>query len=199
MGRPTKFNRDDAIEIAMNTFWAKGYTPTSVSDLATAMSITRSSFYNSFETCESVFAEAMVRYQNDNIDLHLETRFPGISAGDSLHIFFNKVCEKLASDPMARGCLIINCFVQANEEKPAPPGVYGFIDSKLQQFTTRVDEAKAEGALDSAVNTETVATSLLTFLIGLNVISKTIREEYKLKAMTKQFLENAGFKSPKAD
>jgi len=199
LGRPTKFNRDDAIEIAMNTFWSKGYAPTSVSDLATAMSITRSSFYNSFETCESVFAEALVRYKNDDIDIHLETRFPGVSAGDSLHFFFNQVSEKLALDPLARGCLIINCFVQASEENPAPPGVYDFIDTKFQQFANRVGEAKAEGELDPTADTDTVATSLLTFLIGLNVIGKTIREKHKLKAMAKQFLENAGFKSPKTD
>ncbi len=197
MGRPTKFNRDDAIEIAMNTFWEKGYAPTSVSDLATAMSITRSSFYNSFETCENVFAEALVRYNSDNIDLPLETKLPGVSAGGSLHIFFNQVCEKLASDPMARGCLIINCFTQASKEKPAPPGVYAFIDNKLQQFIVRVDEAKVEGTLDPTVDTQTAATNLLTFLIGLNVISKTIREEQKLKATATKFLENAGFKSPK--
>ena len=197
MGRPTKFNRDDAIEIAMNTFWAKGYTPTSVSDLATAMSITRSSFYNSFQTCESVFAEALLRYENDNSDLELQVRVPGVSASDSLHSFFNQVCKKLVADPMARGCLVFNCFAQASDEKPAPPGVYAFIDSKLQQFTTCVDEAKAEGVLNSNVDTEAAATSLLTFLIGLNVLGKTIRQEHTLKAAAKQFLENAGFKSPK--
>ena len=196
MGRPTKFNRDDAIEIAMNTFWAKGYTPTSVSDLATAMSITRSSFYNSFETCESVFAEALDRYKSDNSDLELQSPVPGVSAGDSLHIFFNQVCKKLATDPMARGCMVFNCLAQASEEKPAPPGVYAFIDIKLQQFAAGVDEAKAEGTLDPAVDTQATATSLLTFLIGLNVISKTIREEHKLKAAAKQFLESAGFESP---
>ena len=196
MGRPTKFNRDDAIEIAMNTFWTKGYGPTSVSDLASAMSITRSSFYNSFTNPENVFAEALVRYKSDNIDLPLTSHMHGVSASDTLHMFFNAVCEKLAADPMARGCMIINCYVQASEEKPAPPGVHAFIDKKLQQFATRIDEAKAEGTLKQVTDTQILATSLLIFLIGLNIIVKTVRDEDTLKATAKQFLEHAGFPSP---
>ncbi len=196
MGRPTKFNRDDAIEIAMNVFWAKGYEPTSVSDLANAMSITRSSFYNSFSDREAMFAEALARYESDDSDLPLTSDIPGGRAGDSLHLFFNSICEKLAADPMARGCMIINCLVQSSEDKPAPLGVRACTEKKRNQFITRIEEAKAEGAIDQATDTITLATSLLTFLVGINVIGKTIRDVDTLKATARQFLENSGFPSP---
>ncbi len=196
MGRPTKFNRDDAIEIAMNVFWAKGYEPTSVSDLASAMSITRSSFYNSFLNRDAMFAEALARYESDDIDLPLTSDLPGMPAGDTLHIFFNSICEKLAADPMARGCMIINCLVQSSEDKPAPRRVRAFTDRKRTQFITRIEQAKAEGAIDPATDTKILATSLLTFLVGINIIGKTIRDVGTLKATARQFLENSGFPSP---
>ena len=196
LGRPTKFNRSDAIEIAMNTFWTKGYQPTSVSDLATAMNITRSSFYNSFEDRERVFAEALVRYNDNNTDAPLEGKVTGISAAEALHLFFEAVCVKLAADPLARGCLIINCYMQASDDKPAPPGVHAFLDTKLQQFSRCIENAKNEGTLESSTDTQVLANNLLAYLIGLNVVSKSVRDENKLKAMTGQFLENAGFYKP---
>lgn len=193
LGRPTKFNRDDAIEIAMNTFWTKGYEPTSVSDLAAAMNITRSSFYNSFEDRERMFEEALVRYNSHNVDLPLEEKVAGVSAANALHSFFEAVCSKLAADPLARGCLIINCYMQASPDKPAPPSVNAFFEKKLQQFSARIDDAKDEGTLGAEIDTPLLASNLLAYLIGLNVISKSIRDENTLKMMTRQFLENAGF------
>lgn len=194
MGRPTKFNRDDAIEIAMHTFWTKGYEPTSVSDLSTAMGITRSSFYNSFEDRECIFAEALKRYNDNDTDAPLEGKIPDLSAAEALHMFFDAICAKLAADPLGRGCLIMNCFIQASPGKPAPPGVHAFLDTKLQQFTDRVDDAKADGTLAKGTKSQMLAKNLLAYLIGLNVISKTVRDEDTLKAMARQFLENAGFK-----
>jgi TetR/AcrR family transcriptional repressor of nem operon len=196
LGRPTKFNRDDAVEIAMNTFWTKGYEPTSVSDLATAMNITRSSFYNSFQDRECVFAEALVRYNSNDTDAPLEGKIAGITAAEALHLFFEGVCRKLANDPLGRGCLIINCYIQASPDKPAPPGVHEFMETKLRQFSDCVENAKIEGTLGASADTLTLANNLLVYLMGLNVISKTIREEKTLKAMAGQFLENAGFNKP---
>lgn len=196
MGRPTKFNRDDAIEIAMNVFWLKGYEPTSVSDLAGAMSITRSSFYNSFSSREAMFAEALARYESDDIDLPLSGEMHGVPAGDTLHMFFNSICEKLAADPLARGCLIINCLVQSSEDNPAPRGVHAFTERKRKQFIARIEEAKAEGVLDHTTDTKILATSLVTFLVGINIIGKTVRDADTLKATARQFLENSGFPSP---
>lgn len=193
LGRPTKFNRDDAIEIAMHTFWTKGYEPTSVSDLATAMNITRSSFYNSFDCRERVFAEALERYNDNDTDAPLEGIIPGLSAAEALHLFFEGVCAKLAADPLGRGCLIINCFMQASPDKPAPKGVHAFLDTKLQQFSAMIEQTKADGTLGTDTNTQMLANNLLAYLIGLNVISKSVRDENTLKAMARQFLENAGF------
>ena len=44
----TKFNIDNAIDQAINVFWAKGYKSTSLNDLLDAMEINKGSFYNTF-------------------------------------------------------------------------------------------------------------------------------------------------------
>ena len=39
VGRPRQFDRDEALEKAMEAFWAKGYAACSVQDLLDAMGI----------------------------------------------------------------------------------------------------------------------------------------------------------------
>ena len=71
-GRPAHFTRAEAIDAAMNLFWRQGYTATSTSDLADAMSIQRSSFYNSFGDRASVLREALAHYSAQAPDAPLD-------------------------------------------------------------------------------------------------------------------------------
>ena len=47
-GRPREFDRDKAIEIAMNTFWEKGFESTSLADLRQILNLSSASFYAAF-------------------------------------------------------------------------------------------------------------------------------------------------------
>ena len=62
MARPSKFDRDEAIETAMEAFWRAGYQACSVRALSERLGITRSSFYNAFGSREALFREALARY-----------------------------------------------------------------------------------------------------------------------------------------
>ncbi len=62
MARPKKFDRDAALQLAMKTFWARGYEGTSVADLTAAMGISRSSLYETFGDKQNLFLEALGHY-----------------------------------------------------------------------------------------------------------------------------------------
>lgn len=61
-GRPRSFDVDKAVDIAMNVFWRKGYTGTSMADLTEAMGINAPSLYAAFGNKEGLFRRAMDRY-----------------------------------------------------------------------------------------------------------------------------------------
>ena len=61
-GRPAQFDRDAALDAALMAFWRDGYQANSVKALSERLGITRSSFYNAFESQEAVFLEALDRY-----------------------------------------------------------------------------------------------------------------------------------------
>jgi AcrR family transcriptional regulator len=63
-GRPRAFDRDSALRLAMDLFWAKGYDGTSLPGLTAAMGISAPSLYAAFGSKEALFREAVDLYSD---------------------------------------------------------------------------------------------------------------------------------------
>ena len=62
-GRPREFDIEQALDVAMELFWRKGYEGTSLSDLTGALGITRPSLYAAFGNKEALFRTVLDRYE----------------------------------------------------------------------------------------------------------------------------------------
>ncbi|WP_411150729.1 TetR/AcrR family transcriptional regulator [Streptomyces sp. A30] len=62
VGRPRGFDADAALERAVHVFWEQGYEGASLTDLTSAMGITRTSMYAAFGNKEDLFRKALERY-----------------------------------------------------------------------------------------------------------------------------------------
>jgi len=62
-GRPRSFDREAALERAMEVFWRSGFEGTSLHDLTEAMGINPPSLYAAFGDKERLFLECVERYQ----------------------------------------------------------------------------------------------------------------------------------------
>jgi AcrR family transcriptional regulator len=58
-GRPKQYDKQLAISAAMQVFWTKGLSATSLDDLAAAMNMNRPSIYNAFGSKENIYLEAL--------------------------------------------------------------------------------------------------------------------------------------------
>jgi len=192
-GRPAAFSRDAAIESAMNLFWRDGYLGVSASDLASAMNIQRSSFYNSFGSREAVFLEALERYSTLAPDKVVDPLAPGDPVLPVIAAFFRELCRQRSSDAESRGCLVCNSIGElVGVDDTLGPVLLDAVDQRIRVFERVLAQAAEQGEFRPFGNPADAARSLLAFLLGINLLSKTVHDEGTLWATCRSFLLGFG-------
>jgi len=192
-GRPAQFDRDAALDAALMAFWRDGYQATSVKALSERLGITRSSFYNAFESQEAVFLEALDRYLERSPDRAFAYVMQEGSICGLIAETFKSICQSLALDSDARGCLAVNsvgalCGVDA----ALGPKVAAHMIARLERLETLLKLAVARGELRDDTDVAATALALKTFLVGLNVMAKVVPDRDALWPATRTMLLAAG-------
>lgn len=105
-GRPRKFDRNVALQNALNVFWAKGFDCTSMPDLVTAMKINSPSIYAAFGSKEKLFQETVELYnemEGGKIWASMDTE---PTARLAIQAMLHASAEEFTSDNKPHGCFI---------------------------------------------------------------------------------------------
>lgn len=197
MGRPPKFDRQAAVEVAMNEIWRNGLEASSVKALSERLGITRSSFYNAFGSREALFKEALDLYFSQAPDRVLAHVGADASVLVVLTRMFREVCRVRAADPEAKGCMAINCVAElVGVDVTLGPIMEGAVRRSLERFEKLLRQAAASGEIEDTGDLKQKALALQNLLIGLNVISKVVRSEEELWSGVKLTLKGLGLYRP---
>src|SRR5262245_43867420 len=118
-GRPRAFDREQALENAMQVFWRQGYEATSLTDLTTAMGINPPSLYAAFGDKERLFLEAVDRYETCHRGSAADGRAFGEepTARAAIERVLRDAVNELARPGQPRGCMLMmaatNCSVES--------------------------------------------------------------------------------------
>lgn len=192
-GRPASFSRDAAIERAMHLFWRDGYLAVTARDLAQAMGIQRSSFYNSFKSKQAVFDEALRLYAG----LAPDRRLDGIEAGQAvipvLVDTLRELCRVRAADAEARGCLVCNSVSElVGVEAGLGARLEEMIENRVSVMHRLFARALERQEFSPRIPVDDLARYFVTFLLGINVASKVIRSETELWSICRAYLLGIG-------
>ena len=190
MGSIRKFDRDDAIQSTMHDIWRSGFESISVKAVSEKLGITRSSFYNAFESREALFLEALDLYLNHAPYRKLAT-LP--ESGDPLRLIsqvFKEVCIALSRDPEHRGCMAVNSVSELVGVNPVlgPVLEKAFLNN-IKSFEALLDEGVRQGQLPENTDSHALALALQNSLMGLNTMSKLVKAEPELWSATRAALE----------
>jgi len=181
MGRPSGFNREEALEAVMHRLWRDGYEASSVKALSEMLGITRSSFYNAFGTREALFEEALALYFSQTPDRPLATATPDMSVKRLLTSVFRAACRSRAEDPESRGCMAVNCISElCNAHEALGPIIEKAVLGSLARIETILGWGVKAGELDSKLDTRATALAVQNLMIGISVMSKVVRKEKDL-------------------
>lgn len=197
MARPSKFNREQAVEHVMHEIWRNGYRASSVKALSESLGITRSSFYNAFGSREALFQETLALYCDQSPDKALATAQPGMPVKQLLTNTFRAACKARASDPEFRGCLAINSVVELCNTDPILGSVMNdAVLQNLARFEQLLVWAVEQGEIDAATDVHAKALALQNLLMGLNAMCKVVTAEEDLWQAAMTTLEGLDLYAP---
>ncbi|NIW25596.1 MAG: TetR family transcriptional regulator, partial [Gammaproteobacteria bacterium] len=166
---PREFDVDEALEAAMDAFWAKGYEATSLTDLMAATGLHKGSLYQAFGDKHSLFLESLKRY----LSQMRQTEHAEFAKADTPAEGLRRVAHSLVdlvdddSDP-PRGCMAVNALV---EMAPHDPDVQAILSDHVGRMRATIEEAiaqaQADGDIDDSRPPSLLAGMLMTFVSGL--------------------------------
>lgn len=182
MARPLTFDREAAIQTAMNEIWRAGYEATSVKAMAEKLGMTRSSYYNAFGSREDLFRAALAAYGAQSPDRLLYDDPGQTSVRRLLTQVFQAACTARASDPEGRGCMAINalCELAGGPEKELAGMMVDMVLGSVQRLEELLRTGVASGELTKDTNCHAKALALQALLVGINAMSKAVRAERDL-------------------
>ena len=183
MVRPREFNAEDALERAMQLFWAKGYEATSLSDLTAAMGLSKSSLYDTFGSKHELFLAAMDRY-NETVAAR---RAAGVIDGakDSragIAAVFAAFLDEMVGQGEKRGCFVNNSAVElAPHDAAVAARVAAGLAHLEESFHGAVRQGQEAGDIAERHDARALARYLTASLNGLVVLAKANPERAALE------------------
>jgi len=172
MARPKEFDREAALDKAMDLFWTHGYEATSMSGLQRSMGIGRQSLYDTFGGKREIFQESLERY------LDGAKRYSGslLGAEDGLvairSYFDTAIRDQTRSSPR-RACMMFNtCAELAPRDPEIRKQVRKGVAALQGQFELALDRAQVKGKLSSNCDIRSLAIFLTTQAGGITVMSR---------------------------
>jgi AcrR family transcriptional regulator len=135
-GRPTRFDREAALDAALETFWRRGYGNASLDELTAAMGIHRPSLYGAFGNKQRLYAASVEHYVAKIGASYLEPLAePRLAT--ALNGFFDAMIDGVCGRHGPRGC-VVACTM------PAEAGISRAARAQLAAVLAQIDGAWIE-------------------------------------------------------
>ncbi|SFB61808.1 transcriptional regulator, TetR family [Rhizobium sp. NFR07] len=184
MARPREFDRDAALERAMQVFWAKGFASTSTDDLREAMGIGRQSLYGAFGDKRTLYLEAFDAYLRRIGSAHLSR----LSYGSPVEGIENLLAGLAPEDDRERelGCMGVGSVSEFGTTDPdlnLRRKVLG--ELLIRHVARRIVEGQERGELASKLDPDETAAFVLMAMTGLQIAARGGASAKELKSMAR--------------
>ena len=189
MARQKEFDREAALDRAMETFWTKGYGATSVQDLVAHMGIQRGSLYDTFGDKRSLFLAALDRYRHVVAGELFETLAAPGSGIEAIRAFFRLRVQQALDRRRPHGCLVTNSAVElSRRDGRAVAEVSGSLAQLEAAFRRALERARVAGELAPTRDLRALGRFLTSSAQGLSVMARTRSDRAVLEDIVRLIL-----------
>lgn len=162
-GRPRQFDQEIAAQQMMELFWRKGFTATSLDDIAEATHVNRPSLYSAFGSKQDMYVMCLNRFSDSMSELAKATLNEADTFEEALKAFFAGILDVYFDEPqrdLRLGCFVFSGAVaEATENEVIKDAVGQALNNVQAELTTVVakhfPEASSSSvgmAIDTAVS-----------------------------------------------
>ncbi len=174
MPRVKLFNEEVVLEKAIELFWEKGFSDTSMQDLVDYLGISRGSLYDTFGGKKELFDTAFNRYKevNNKMMIQFLEDQPSIKKG-LLKLFELPINASVCDKGNVRGCFAVNT---TTELLPKDEKIHSILkENKIEIekiFYAYLQKGVKNGEITKDKDIATISSLIYALLNGILVIGK---------------------------
>lgn len=172
-GRPRKFDKDSALEIALKLFWTHGYEGTSIALLAEKIGVKVPSLYAAFGNKEDLFLKAVEHYSKIAGDLYHES-FKKKTAREVAQSILEGEVNLVTQHDHPDGCLMVQGALATSPESAKIQRLMSDMRRTAEKWMAdRFQQAKNEGDLPPDSDPAALACYIMALNSGIAVQAKS--------------------------
>jgi TetR/AcrR family transcriptional regulator, transcriptional repressor for nem operon len=174
MPRQREFNLQSVLEKAMNVFWQRGFSSTSIDHLVREAGISRYGLYGEFQTKETLYLSCLEHYEHFIVSrVFGPVEGHGADVNDIEH-YFNNVLALGTADHSNQGCLMVNTASDVAPFLPAAAAAVQRYRLRLRLgFKQALGNARNMHQISSMKDIEATADFLTGAVFGLSVLLRS--------------------------
>ncbi|EPJ46148.1 MAG: TetR family transcriptional regulator [Osedax symbiont Rs2] len=175
-GRHRSFDKDTALDQAMQVFWLNGYPGTSLADLTNAMGINKPSLYAAFGNKEKLYKSALERYVQKHGVIHAKHLFAtDKNLNERVRCYLTSIAQMVTEPTLPGGCFVCLSTSEVGGTCIPTDALQTVFNINEQTKAALTDFFTAEIAaenLSSERSPVTLANYILSLQFGLSVMAR---------------------------
>jgi TetR/AcrR family transcriptional regulator, transcriptional repressor for nem operon len=172
MARPKEFDRDTALQKAVDVFCDHGYDGTSTEELIRAMDISRQSLYDTFGDKRQLYLQALQQYVFDSVGEQIRALNSSPSSLKGVEAALQAFVVN-ASSAEAPGCLGIGATCEFGVSDREVTTLISAADKALQSsLERRINEGKDAGEIGADIDARAAAQFIKATFAGIKVAAR---------------------------
>ncbi|AJY14404.1 TetR/AcrR family transcriptional regulator [Burkholderia dolosa] len=183
-GRPRSFDKEAALERAMQVFWRLGYEGASMADLTSAMGIASPSLYAAFGSKEALFRQALEHYSATEG----QEIWGGVERADTAYAavqsYLMETARVFTRRSKPAGCLIVlSALHPAERSDTVRQTLIAMREQTVDALRARIEQGIATGEIAAHANVDAIARYYVTVQQGMSIQARDGASRRDLEAI----------------
>ncbi|MCY0146433.1 TetR/AcrR family transcriptional regulator [Hoeflea sp. G2-23] len=158
MKRARPYNREVALDAAVNLFWTKGYHATSLKDLEAALQMKPGSIYAAFSSKQALYLEALERYFEKSRNGFRQEIESVASPLDGLSDYLVQLARTRSQEPQGQACMLVRTLLDTTStDAVIAEKANAYLEQIQTEFAAAFDRAREIGEIATDADSKRLA------------------------------------------